>query len=129
MRILVDTNVVVSGLIAKGACFEILEDLVYSHTPIITPYILTECQEVLLHKFHLSSATVKALLSVLDRHFVKGNSSTDLRKVCRDPKDDQILADALFNQVEGVLSGDKDLLSIERYEGVRIISPQDYWKL
>lgn len=129
MRILVDTNVVVSGLIAKGACFEILEDLVYSHTPIITPYILAECQDVLRHKFHLSSATVKSLISVLDRHFVKGKSSADLLKVCRDSEDDQIVADALFNQAEVILSGDKDLLSMERYEGMRIVAPKDYWKL
>ncbi len=129
MRILVDTNIVVSGLIAKGACFEILEDLVYSHTPIITPYILTECQEVLLHKFHLSSATVKELLSVLNKHFIKGKSSSDLIQVCRDPEEDQILADALINQVEVILSGDKDMLSKGRYEGIRVIAPKDYWKL
>lgn len=129
MRILVDTNVIVSGLISRGACFEILEDLVYSHTPVITPYILTECQEVLLQKFHLSTATVKTLLSVLDRHFTKGRSSNALFKICRDPADDQIFADALINQVEFILSGDKDLLSMERYEGIRIVAPKDYWKL
>ena len=129
MRILVDTNVVVSGLIAKGACFEILEDLVYSHTPLVTPYILGECRKVLIQKFHLSDTTVKALLSVIDRHFVKGKMSAKLLQVCRDPEDDQIFADALINQVDVILSGDKDLLSIKRYEGMRIVAPQDYWKL
>ncbi len=129
MRILVDTNVVISGLIAKGACFEILEDLVYVHEPLITPYILGECQEALLHKFHLSSSTVKELLSVIDQHFIKGKSSTHPLKVCRDPNDDQILADAVINKVDIILSGDKDLLSIGHYEGIRIIAPKDYWKL
>lgn len=129
MKILVDTNVVISGLIAKGACSEILEDLVYSHTPLITPYILTECQDSLLHKFHLSNATVKALLSVIDQHFLKGKSSTNLLNVCRDADDNQIFADALINRVDIILSGDKDLLSIESYEGIRIVAPKDYWKL
>src|SRR5438105_4079924 len=107
MRILVDTNVIVSGLIARGVCYEILEDLVYSHTPLITPYILAECQEVLLHKFYLSKATVKSLLHVIERHFKKGESSSKRLNVCRDPDDNQILADALINKVEG----DQDLLS------------------
>ncbi len=129
MRILVDTNVIVSGLIAKGACFEVLEDLVYSHSPIITSYVLTECQEALLHKFHLSKSTVKSLLNVIERHFKKGESSTKSLTICRDPDDNQILADALINKVDVSLSGDKDLLLIEEYEGIRIICPKDYWKL
>lgn len=129
MKILIDTNVIVSGLIAKGVCFEILEDLVYSHTPIVTPFVLIECQEVLLHKFYLSPATVKSLLHVLERYFKKGESSTKPLKVCRDPDDNQILADALINKVDIILSGDKDLLSLERYEGIRMIAPKDYWKV
>jgi len=129
MRILVDTNVIVSGLIAKGACFEILEDLVYSHTPIVTPFVLAECQEVLLQKFHLSKPTIKSLLTVIERYFIKGEKSTKLLNVCRDPNDNQILADALINKVDVILSGDKDLLSIERYEGIKVIAPKDYWKL
>ncbi len=127
--LLVDTNVVVSGLIAKGICFEILEDLIYSHTPLITPYILTECNEVLLHKFHLAKPTVKSLLNVIERHFKQGISSTELLNVCRDPDDNQILADAIINKVDIILTGDKDLLSIEIYEGIRIVGPKDYWKI
>ena len=129
MRILVDTNVIVSGLIAKGICSEILEDLNYSHTPIITPYVLAECQEVLFHKFHLSKMTVKSLLNVMERYYTKGENSTKLLNVCRDPDDNQIFADALINKVDVILTGDKDLFIIERHEGIKIIGPKDYWKL
>ena len=41
----------------------------------------------------------------------------------------QIFADALINKVDVILSGDKDLLTIGQYEGIRIIGPKDYWKL
>ena len=102
MRILVDTNVIVSGLIAKGACFEILEDLIYSHTPILSPFVHAECQKVLLQNFHLSKPTVKALLNVIERHFVRGEKSTKLLNVCRDSDDNQIFADALINKVDVV---------------------------
>lgn len=129
MRILVDTNVIISGLIAKGACFEVLEDLVYTHTPIITPFVLAECQDVLLQKFHLSKPTVKSLLFVIERYFKQGENSTTFIKVCKDPDDNQLFADALLNKAEIILSGDKDVLSVKDYEGIRIISPKDYWKL
>ena len=129
MRVLVDTNVIVSGLIAKGMCFEILEDLIYSHTPIITPYILSECKNVLLTKFHLSMATVKSQILVIERHFYKGQSATDVINACRDPKDNQILADAVLNKVDFILSGDKDIISLGSFEGIRMISPKEYWKI
>ncbi len=129
MRILVDTNVIISGLIAKGACFEILEDLVYTHTPIITPHVLAECQDVLLNKFHLSKPTVRSLLVVIERYFAKGENSIESLNVCRDPDDNQLFADAMINKAEYILSGDKDLLSLKEYQGIRIIGPKDYWKL
>jgi uncharacterized protein len=129
MKILVDTNVIVSGLIAKGACFEIVEDLVYSHVPIVTPYVLAECQEVLSHKFNLSKSTIKSLLYVIERHFKRGDNSKNILNVYRDPNDNQILADAVINKVDIMLSGDKDLLVMEKYEGIKIIGPKDYWKI
>jgi len=129
MKILIDTNVLVSGLIAKGACFEILSDLVYAHTPLVTPYIHAECQDVFLHKFHLSGKTIKEILSVVDRYFVKGKSSVNVLNVCRDLKDNQVLVDALINEADVILSGDKDLLSMGQYEGIAIVAPKDYWKL
>ena len=129
MRILVDTNVIVSGFIAKGVCFEILEDLVYSHTPLITSFVLAECHKVFLHKFHLSKTTVTSMLHVMERYFKKGENSTKILKVCRDPDDNQLFADALINKANIILSGDKDLLSMYEYEGIRVIAPKDYWKL
>jgi predicted nucleic acid-binding protein len=66
---------------------------------------------------------------VVERHFKQGVSSTKPLNVCRDPDDNQILADALINKVDIILTGDKDLLSIEIYEGIRIVGPKDYWKI
>ncbi len=129
MKILVDTNVIVAGLIAKGACFEILEDIVYSHTPVYTPFIHSECLDVLLNKFRLSKPTVKALVVVIERHFTKGRSAQNLPQACRDPKDNQILADAVYNKVDIILSGDKDLIALGSYEGIKIVSPGQYWKI
>ena len=45
--------------------------------------------------------------------------------VCRDPDDDKVLALALAAKVEFIVSGDKDLLSLSSFEGVRIVTPAD----
>ncbi|MDE1921751.1 MAG: putative toxin-antitoxin system toxin component, PIN family [Candidatus Omnitrophica bacterium] len=129
MRILVDTNILVSGLVAKGACFEILEDLVYTHTPLYTSHIIKECEDVLFNKLQFSPPTVNVLLAVIKNHYHKGLSATKAVNVCRDPEDNQVLADAQLNKVDFILTGDKDLLSLGTFEGIPIISPGEYWKI
>lgn len=49
-------------------------------------------------------------------------------QVCRDPDDDNILAAALSGPCDCVVTGDKDLLVLKRYEGVAIYSPRDFLK-
>jgi uncharacterized protein len=47
--------------------------------------------------------------------------------VSRDKDDDNVLAAALFVRVDCIVTGDKDLLTIEKYKKVKIISPRDFW--
>jgi putative PIN family toxin of toxin-antitoxin system len=43
--------------------------------------------------------------------------------VCRDPDDDAVLALAVAAQVDFIVSGDSDLLSIGGFEGIPILAP------
>ena len=46
--------------------------------------------------------------------------------VCSDPDDDKYLAAALEGRAAFVVSGDRDLLMLGEYEGVRIVSPRAF---
>lgn len=46
--------------------------------------------------------------------------------VCRDPDDDFILATAVTGRADCLVTGDKDLLVIRRYETVEIVRPADF---
>ena len=46
--------------------------------------------------------------------------------VCRDPEDDQILGTAIAAQAQCIVTGDKDLLVLQQYEGIQIVSPNDF---
>jgi putative PIN family toxin of toxin-antitoxin system len=46
--------------------------------------------------------------------------------VCRDAKDDFILECAILGHADLIVTGDRDLLSLGNYEGVRIITPRAY---
>jgi len=44
-------------------------------------------------------------------------------RVCRDPSDDMVLECAVLSGAQVIVSGDKDLLVIGSYHGIRIVTP------
>ena len=46
--------------------------------------------------------------------------------VTRDPKDDYLLAHAVLGAADYLVSGDQDLLVLERLEGVKIVTPREF---
>lgn len=57
---------------------------------------------------------------------VTGNPLNE--QVCRDPDDDWVLACAVQAQADWIVTGDKDLLSLEEYNFIRILSAADFLK-
>jgi predicted nucleic acid-binding protein len=47
------------------------------------------------------------------------------RPVCRDPDDDAVLALVLAAQVDFIVSGDNDLLDLQAFESIPIVSPAE----
>lgn len=47
-------------------------------------------------------------------------------RVCRDPKDDKILDLAINGQAKYIVSGDKDLLVLNPFRGVKIVSAEEF---
>lgn len=129
MRILFDSNVIISGFISQGYTFDVIKDAIFRHEIYYTEYLLTEVRENLSTKFALSDAATDHIIYTVKKHFIKGQTADRVENLCRDPKDNQILAEAVINNIEVVLTGDKDLLELKNYKGIKIILPKDYWKL
>jgi putative PIN family toxin of toxin-antitoxin system len=129
MKILFDANVIISGFVSRGYSFEVIKDTVFRHNVYYTEHLLKEVQHILSTKFPLSGKAVGLIIHTIKRHFLKGKNADSIEKVCRDDKDNKILADALANKIEFLITGDKDLLEIKNYKGIKIILPKEYWKL
>lgn len=56
-------------------------------------------------------------------------SDKPFHRVTRDPKDDMYLACAINGRAEYVVSGDRHLLELERYESIPIITPAAFVQL
>lgn len=132
MRVVADTNTVVSGTLWHGNPRRILDaardDLIELFT---SKALLAELQNVLRRgKF-----AERLLLSNHTAHEVVRNyaylatvihvEETE-RVVIRDPDDDAVIACAKASHSDFIVSGDNDLLDLGEHQGIRILDPTDF---
>ena len=55
--------------------------------------------------------------------------ATERVNVCRDPKDDRILELAINGDAAAIVTGDSDLLVLNPFRGVRIVTPAEFLEL
>jgi putative PIN family toxin of toxin-antitoxin system len=126
VKIVLDTNVLIAALIARGICHELLEHCVLRHVLFTSEFILEETQEKLIEKFSYPAELAAEAVSVLRSRMKVVTPSKLERQVCRDPDDDNILAAAVSGNCDCIITGDKDLLVLKQYEGVKISRPRDF---
>lgn len=127
MRITFDTNVLIAAFIARGACHELFEYSVRHHDLVLSPFILKELRRVLLEKFEMAQDDVDEAVALLRERAEIIAPNPLSASVSRDPDDDEVLATALSGTCACIVTGDKDLLVLEEYERVAIVSPGDFW--
>lgn len=131
MRIVADTNTVLSGLLWRGNPREVLEFARTGEIILCTSReLLAELEHVLSReKFteRLSRAGVQSQDLVFGyaalAYLVKAPHIPPV--VMRDPDDDMVLACAQACQAERIVSGDSDLLTLREYRRIPIITATD----
>lgn len=128
MRVLLDTNVLISAFVSRGVCHELLEHCAIAHEVVGSPAILAEFEDKLVRKFRVpQDAAAAALALIRSRMDVVEPPALD-PPVCRDPDDDWVLAAAKEGRCECLVTGDRDLLVLEEFEGIPILPPAAFWR-
>jgi putative PIN family toxin of toxin-antitoxin system len=127
MRIILDTNVLLSGLlIAQGAPAKLLEAWERMLFTLVTcDELIAEFREVAARPFfkaRLSASTVELLAAGL-RDFSFFCEELPPGPIAPDPKDSYLLALAEASEAEFLVTGDKKLQSLKRHKSARIVSP------
>ncbi len=124
MRVVVDTNVLVSAILRGRTPREVIQFII--DTPdydwMVTSEILKEYKEVLSRpKFKLTQEVIEEWWFVLDTvtRLVEVNDVVDFP---RDRKDAKFLACALATDADFLLTGDRDFTEAENLGKTRIIS-------
>ncbi len=129
MRAILDTNVLLPGLLWRGAPHALIALARNGDLALISsPALLAELTTVLGRtKF---DAILARTQTMRDQTMAEIRRLADIidppplpTPTCRDPDDDAILALALATQVDVIASGDDDLLAMQSYAGIPILDP------
>ncbi len=125
MRVVVDTNVIVSGVVAEGVCRDIVKRYLPACDLITSSALLDELAETMRDKFGLNPADLPLLKIYADTATIVKPKPLP-HPVCRDKDDDELLATAIAGEAETILSGDQDLLTLKEFQGIKIFSPRRF---
>ncbi|MBI5671958.1 MAG: putative toxin-antitoxin system toxin component, PIN family [Nitrospirae bacterium] len=129
MRVVADTNVIVSAMLWIGSPHQILVASEDARLTLCTsPSLLRELTGVLSRpKFAPRLRALQVSVSELTTGYARlarlVNPQRIMRVVAEDPADDEVLACALAARAHYIVSGDTDLLRVRSYRGISILSP------
>lgn len=112
MRILVDTNILISAILfPKSLIAKTLLYITNNHSIVFCDQNITELREVLRRKKPDKLPDAEVLLAELSYELIPAVYHTE--KLIRDAKDQPILNAAIIADVDIILTGDKDFLSLD----------------
>lgn len=136
IRVVVDTNILISALISKKPSppFQIYQLIKSGNFLLITSStILEELEDVITReeivKLHQrTSGQIKEILEEIieTSYIIPGLVNVEVVK--EDPDDDKFIAAAIEGRADYIITGDKPLLNIKEYHGIKIISPREFVK-
>lgn len=128
MKIILDTNVIVSGIFFSGPPYEILKAWRNGKFKIVVSQeILLEYQRIaekLNQKFPMINIQPIIDLLIVKADLVIGPELPI--QISKDPGDDKFISCALASNSKIIITGDKHLLNVNGYEGLEIIRPREF---
>jgi len=124
LRLVFDTNVLVSAAISNGKSRELLEKGLAKHYCVVTSdLILKELATVLRRpKFQTSEDEIHRVILALIRSSDVINVKSKFKAVKEDPKDDIIINTAHDGNADIIVTRDKHLLKIETFRHIKIVT-------
>lgn len=128
MRVVLDTNTVISGLFWRGRPFEVLELMRSGKIKVYTSEaIREELLEVLQRpKFSQKLALLNSSAQQVVNRFISWVEVIEVGEVAKvvisDPDDDQIIACAKLANADFIISGDADLLNVNGNISIPIVN-------
>jgi len=126
LRVVLDTNVLVSALVGHGKPRRLLTKLFEGHEIVSSKQMLAELGDVLSRrKFGFTRHQIDEFLLIMVKGSILATIVECPKIIEEDPDDDVVLATALEGRAEFLVSGDKHLLSLREFRGIRIVTVRE----
>lgn len=136
IRAVLDTNVVISGIIKGGAAPGHILAALFEHRfiALTSRAILDEVARVLTYpriadRYHVTQEAAEAILTSLALLSVLVEVPALSVRASRDPEDDRFLACALQGHADTLVTADKDLLELNPFQGIEIVTAGAFLRL
>lgn len=132
IRVVLDTNILVTALLFKGELSRIVEGWQRGKiVPLISKETFVELKTVLEYpKFSLSHAEIESIIEQeILPFFEVVKISHPVRGLYRDPEDDKFISCAIAGEADFIVTGDKDLLDLRKYQSIKMIQASDFLNL
>ena len=126
MKIVLDANVIIAAFASRGLCESIFELCLSEHELILCEDLLNEIARNLQRKIKLPATMVHTIKEFLQEHATMFNPVPLPQDACRDADDIKILGLAIASSADHIVTGDKDLLTLEIFKEIPILSPRSF---
>jgi uncharacterized protein len=128
MKVILDTNVLVSGIFFKGPPFRIFQIWKKGQIEIVISHEILEeyrrvIQDIGTHFPHIDISNLFEMIT-LKAHFTLSLALHP--QVCDDPDDDKFFSAALVSKTSVIISGDKHLLDKSGFSGITVLKPSKF---
>lgn len=123
MRIMLDTNVLVSAVAFGGVCAEVLDIVLAAHDAVVAQDALRELERVLVEKIAIPLQRAHEAVAFVEGQATVVHTARPATWPQRDPDDRWIVGAALDHGVDVLVTGDRDILE-EQQDELKTVDPR-----
>jgi len=128
MRVLLDTNVLVSAMATRGLCADVLRAVTAGHELLLSAPLTAELRRVLRTKLRVPGDLADEAVALLMQGAVLADPKPPAKVRLKDKSDLPILSSAVNGGAEVLVTGDGELLALGRVGKLEILSPRRFWE-
>ena len=128
-RVVLDTNVVFAAFAARGLCESVFELSLERHDLFISDHLVGELRSKLHDRLKMPVGAVEDIVELYSSQATLLTPVELPPDTCRDPDDVAVLGLALAASADYIVTGDKDLLSLEKFTDIPIVTPRAFHDL
>jgi uncharacterized protein len=128
VRVLLDTNVIVSAVTTRGLCADVFRAVLSAHELVTCAQVLQEVRRILRITFGVPEPLIVEYLELIGQEAIMAGSEALPDLPIQDRDDATIVAAAIAARAQVLVTGDYELQSLKNIGQLRIISPRAFWE-